>query len=283
MTKLLTLPAVAVAVLLTAHPLPAQDQPEANPLFPDPALEAAVRAEVFEKRYNDEPLTKQDVSKISRVVGRGKGIKDLEGLQHCGAVMLLDFADNKIHDLTPIAGLQRLQSVTLANNKVKNIEPLKELTSMQLLDLSGNEVTELKSLTAMSNLRTLYVADNQLKTLEPIAKLDKIWSLDAAGNQIESLQPISGLKWLSTLNVQRNKITDLKPLKPLNELNFVLISGNQIKNLAPLVQMCREDAEGPKRFAPYMKLYLGNNPLSQDAKEAQIPALESLGVKVVQE
>jgi hypothetical protein len=45
----------------------------AQDLFPDKALEAAVRAEVFAKRYNQEPLTVDDVKTISQVVGKGKG------------------------------------------------------------------------------------------------------------------------------------------------------------------------------------------------------------------
>ena len=58
----------------------------AQDLFPDKALEAAVRREVFEKRYNAEPLTLDDVKSISQVVAKGKGIKSLEGLQNCKAL-----------------------------------------------------------------------------------------------------------------------------------------------------------------------------------------------------
>ena len=113
--------------------------------FPDPGLEAAVRAEVFEKRYNKEPITKEDVVNISQVEGVGKKIKSLEGLQHCKALMQINLADNEIVDLKPIAELKRLQSVTLSGNKIKNIKPLEELTNMQLLDLSGNEVKDLSA------------------------------------------------------------------------------------------------------------------------------------------
>ncbi len=148
-----------------------KEPPKPVSIFTDMALQEAVRSEVFEKRYNKEPITKEDVANISRVVGKGKGIKNLEGLQHCKALMLIDLEDNQIDDLTPIAELKRLQSVTLANNKIKDIKPLENLTAMQLLDLSGNEVSDLAALKKMSNLRTLYVAENQLKSLEPIAGL----------------------------------------------------------------------------------------------------------------
>lgn len=80
-----------------------EEKPVVKSVFPDKALESAVRAEVFAKRHNDEPITAEDVAKISRVVGTGKGIQSLEGLQHCKSLMLIDLADNKIEDLSPIA------------------------------------------------------------------------------------------------------------------------------------------------------------------------------------
>ncbi len=51
-------------------------------IFPDKGLESAVRQEVFAKRYNQEPITKEDVKNISQVHGKGLGIKSLAGLEH---------------------------------------------------------------------------------------------------------------------------------------------------------------------------------------------------------
>ena len=249
-------------------------------IFPDPSLEAAIRAEVFEKRYNDEPITAEDVRNISRVVGIGKDIKSLEGLQHCKALMLIDLADNKISDLKPVADLKRLQSVTLANNQIKDLKPLEGLTAMQLLDLSGNQVDDLAALKKMSNLRSLYVANNKLTSIEPIAGLSKIWSLDVSGNQLTDLSPVSKLGWLTTLNVAGNQIESLEPLKSLSELDMLLISGNKITDLAPLVQMCQQDAQGARRFAPYMEVYLGKNPIPDDKLAEQKKQLESFGVDI---
>jgi hypothetical protein len=46
------------------------------------------------------------------------------------------------------------------------------------------------------------------------------------------------------------------------------------------VNMAKADAEGPKRFAPYLRLYLAGNPLSDAAKNAQVTALKGFGVRV---
>ncbi|MFM8327143.1 MAG: hypothetical protein ACKN9U_19980, partial [Pirellulaceae bacterium] len=62
------IPVVAAVFSCVAGPLAAQS------VFPDKALEAAVRKEVFAKRFNEEPITADDVKNISQVVAKGKGI-----------------------------------------------------------------------------------------------------------------------------------------------------------------------------------------------------------------
>jgi hypothetical protein len=74
-------------------------------------------------------------------------------------------------------------------------------------------------------------------------------------------------------------VQDLSPLSGFTELRFTFLGGNQITDLAPLVAMAKADIEGPQRFAPYWKLYLGENPLS-DAAKGQVEELKKLGVRV---
>jgi Leucine-rich repeat (LRR) protein len=83
------------------------------------------------------------------------------------------------------------------------------------------------------------------------------------------------------LDVRQNRIESLEPLAKLRELNFLLLTGNQVSDLGPLVAMCRADAEGEKRFAPYLKLYIGENPATVDGGNAeQLDELRKLGVRV---
>ena len=98
-------------------------QNEAQSIFPDKNLEAVVRKYVFEKRNNDEPLTEKDVEKISTIEGKGKGIKDLTGLDKCYSLALLDLEGNEVSDLGPIKELTNLQSVNLANNNAYDFGP----------------------------------------------------------------------------------------------------------------------------------------------------------------
>jgi hypothetical protein len=46
------------------------------------------------------------------------------------------------------------------------------------------------------------------------------------------------------------------------------------------VTLCKTDANGDKRFAPYLRLFLAGNPLSEEAKSKQLAALRSSGVRL---
>ncbi|MFO0064940.1 MAG: leucine-rich repeat domain-containing protein [Pirellulaceae bacterium] len=268
------IPFVAAVLCYVAGPLTAQS------VFPDKALEAAVRKEVFAKRFNEEPITADDVKNISQVVAKGKGITSLEGLQHCTAIMLIDLENNQIADLAALKELKQLQSVNLAGNQIESIEPMAGLTAMQYLELSRNKVKDIAPVKAMTNMRSLYLSDNQITTLEPVQEFKKIWTLYAARNPISDFAPVGQLKWLSSLDLQGCQIKDLSFLKPLTELRYLMLVDNQLADLGPLVEMCNADAQGDKRFAPFLKLYLHNNPLSDAAKNEQLAKLKEIGVRL---
>ncbi len=61
---------------------------------------------------------------------------------------------------------------------------------------------------------------------------------------------------------------------------MLFLERNKITDLGPLVAACKVDAEGEKRFAPYLRLYLAGNPLSDAARTTQLEALKSIGVRV---
>src|SRR5205085_858336 len=119
----------AVALLVGFH----CQRATADDLFPDKNLEAAVRQEVFEKRGKTEPLVEADVVNISQVIGKGKKISNLKGLEKCKSVALIDLANNEISDLEPIKDLKLIQSCDLSKNKIQSLAPLAGLTGIQYL------------------------------------------------------------------------------------------------------------------------------------------------------
>ncbi len=263
--------AVSVQLMLT-------QLASAQDLFPDKGLEAAVRREVFAKRYNEEPLTKDDVKNISQVKAKGKGIKSLEGMQHCVSVQEIDFENNEIVDLKPLAELKLIQSINLAGNKIENIEPLAALSRVQYLELSRNAVSDIYPLSNMSNMRSLYLSDNKIEKIDVVKALPKVWTLYLANNPVKDFSPIGEMKWLTSLDLKNCGVTDFGFLKNLTELNYVMAVDNKVKDLTPLVEMATADKE--RRFSPFWRLYLAGNPLEEKAKGEQIEALKKLGARI---
>lgn len=278
-------PLIVVPLLL------ASSSRAADSIFPDKALENAVRRYVFEKRNNDQPLTEDDVKNISTIsfkgftfdldskrVERKEKIKDLTGLEKCVSLRLLDLEDHQITDISPIKGLNLLQSVNLAQNKITDITPLAELTKLQYLHLAGNEISDISALAKLENMRTLYLSDNKLKDIKPLTGLNKIWSLYLDGNQVTDLKPLANLNWLKSLDLTGNGITDISPLGELNEWQYLFLSDNKLTDIQLLVDMAKKDRAGSNRFAPFWNVYLSGNPLSDKAKKVQLPELRKASV-----
>ena len=249
-------------------------------IFADPALEAAARTYIFDKRSNTEPITAEDVADLSQIVARGKSIKSLAGIEHCKNVMLLDLADNEISDLTPLKDSALLQSLTLARNEIADVSPLAGLTRLQYLELSGNRVEDIAPLGNLTALNSLYLGGNRVADIAPLVGLTRLWSLYLDNNRISDIGPIAGLTRLSSLNLDHNQTVDLSPLRGLRQLMRLSLRHNQITDVSVLVEMADKDASGENRFARYWSVSLGGNPLGEAAKGEQIKKLSQYSLRI---
>jgi Leucine-rich repeat (LRR) protein len=252
----------------------------AQDLFPDKALEAAVRREVFEKRYNAEPLTLDDVKSISQVVAKGKGIKSLEGLQNCKALMKLDLEKNEIVDLGPIRDLKLLQSVDLASNQIQSLEPLTGLIAIQYLHIANNSIEDLGPLRGMIKMQSLYASGNKIKKLEPIFALKKLWTLDVAASPIEDLNGIAELRGLQTINLKGCNVKTLEFAKSMREVRLLILQENPEVDLTALIEACQADAKENRRFAPFLRVYVDDSLVQNASKAAWFEELKATGVRI---
>ena len=251
----------------------------ADDLFPDKNLEAVVRQNVFEKRNKPEPLVEADVVNISTIIGKGKKIANLQGLEKCKSLALLDLENNEITDISAIKDLKQIQSLNLAKNKLESLAPLAGLVGIQYLEISDNRVADLSPLSKIEALVNLYASHNQIKDLAPLSDTKKIYSLYLDGNPIENFKPLAALKNLERLDLRNTGISDLAPLADHTEWRYLFLNNNKITDLSVLVTAAKKDFEGQKRFAPFWKLYIGDNPLS-DAAKAQLEELKKYGTRV---
>ncbi|MCB1062245.1 MAG: leucine-rich repeat domain-containing protein [Verrucomicrobiae bacterium] len=279
---------VALSASLGAQEKKADEKPAEPPkpapvsIFPDKNLEKAVRQQVYAKRNTEDPIVAEDVKNISTVRGKGLGIKDLTGLEHCTALMSIDLSDNAITSIAQLKGLNRLQQIILNHNQIADLTPIADIIAIQYLGIEGNKVKSLEPLRKLERLSSLYADDNQVADLSPIVKLPKLGSIHLKNNKISKLDGIAGVGregQIWSLGLSGNQIKDLGPIKGLKPQSFLFLDGNQIADLGPLVESLKADLTGEKRFAPYVQVYLKDNPLS-DAGKKQVEELKSLKVRV---
>ena len=250
-------------------------------IFPDKNLEKAVRHSVFAKRYNEEPIVEEDVLKISTIKGRGLKIKNLTGLEKCRALASLELPENEIADIGALKGLKNIQLLDLANNKIADLTPIKEMIALQYINIEHNQVQSLEPLRGLERLAALYAADNQIGDISPVVKLPKLASLYLDDNKLTSVEGVNQIPWLTSLGLRRNQIRDIKPLVGLKNLtNFLFLEGNQISDFNPLIEMCKADLEGDKRFAPFVRIYLKGNKLDGEETKKQLETMKKMKLRV---
>jgi len=273
--KSLAIAAFSICLLFNS----AASHVQAQSVFADKNLEKVVRKYVFAKRNNEEPLTEADVENISSIEGSGVGITNLAGLEKCRSLAQLILADNEITDVGALTGLKNIQSLNLAGNKIADLSAIANLEALQYLKLSNNEISDLAPLKSLANLRSLYLSGNQIQDTSAIAELTKLWSLYLDGNKITKIDSLSGLTRVSSLDLRNNKVTDLAPLAKFTELKYLLLTGNEVIDLGVLVEMATVDNDGQKRFSPFWKIYVSDNPLGRGTKK-QLNQLRNLGARI---
>jgi len=261
----------------------------AEDIFPDKSLDLVVRREVFAKRGNQEPLTIEDLAKVSRFAGKGKKIASLEGLQHCRFLLDIDLENNEISDCTPLRDLKLVQKLTLSGNKIETIEPLKELASLQYLDVSRNAIQDLEPIRKMRILRSLYFEENQIRSLAPLEPCKKLWSIYGSKNPIEDFSALSTLSNVDTLHLNETGLSDLTSTglsvrafeKGHTKLRNLSLRDNLISDLSLLVNIQDSLIAGRKASPPFkIRTSLGffwvdltGNPLSEFSTNEQLPKL----------
>jgi len=135
-------------------------------------------------------------------------------------------------------------------------------------------------LKGLVNLSVLRLSHNKVVDIAPLAGLTKLSSLSMDHNQIRNIKPLEKIARLSTLRLNNNHVSDIGVLAKQTELAMLFLENNQIADLGPLVSAAKADDAGPKRFAPYLRLWLAGNPLGESAKSTQLAELKNCGVRI---
>ena len=236
--------------------------------IPDTNLRAAI-AETLGKNPN-APITVAAMETLRKFEARHNGINDLTGLQFATNLSKIDLKDNKISDLSPLAGLIHLTQLNFVRNRnISDLSPLKDLKNLEYLNFSETLVSDLSPVAGLINLRSIRAWNHSISDLSPLANLTKLEYLDFCGGNISDLTPLAGLTGLKELYLAVEKVSDISPLAGLTGLTRLSLEDNDISDISPLAGLTN-----------LKWLDVGQNDISDVSPLAGLTNLKWLGIYI---
>ncbi|MDP3446775.1 MAG: leucine-rich repeat domain-containing protein [Eubacteriales bacterium] len=194
-------------------------------VFDDDALEALVREAIGKPEgditvANAEQVTELELSQMG-VDKNQPYIHNLSALQHfknltyLGLGYAVQNANDSLLpvDLSPLAGLTKLESLQMGGLVIDDLSALSGLHNlMSLTVFNGEQPLDLMPLAGLTNLQALTLRNNQIVDVSALGGLDKLIYLDLEGNQISDVTPLAGLTGLNRLFLSGNPISDYSAL-----------------------------------------------------------------------
>jgi Leucine-rich repeat (LRR) protein len=103
----------------------------------------------------------------------GSDINNLEGIQYCIHVKILDLSGNLINDLCPLWPLTLLEELNLADNRLEDIDTLSHLSNLRVVDLSNNSIRDVSPLMELGRLEYVDLSGTKVP-LKQIVELEEL-------------------------------------------------------------------------------------------------------------
>ena len=141
------------------------------------------------------------------------GLANLDGIACFKNAEEVDLDNRRMADIGPMRALAHVRKLNLRQNRLTDLSALAGMTALEELDFSDNQVSDLSPLRQLTRLKKVAGRNNKVVSLEALAGLLALEELDLSQNRIASIAPLVGLKQLRTLRLDRNAVTDFKLLR----------------------------------------------------------------------
>lgn len=157
---------------------------------------------------------------------------DLEALVGLPLLAELGLVGMGIADLSWVAQMRELRSLSLDYGSIRDISPLTELSEVSQLSLAGNFISDVSPLAGLSQLTQLSLSDNGIKDISPLKGLSRLHALGLDYNSIYDISVLAtpSLSKLTNLSLSSNKIVDVAPLGGMSRLKVVDIGDNPLSS-----------------------------------------------------
>ena len=175
--------------------------------------------------FTDPPSIIHDAKQLSRLVN------------------LTFLALHGVEDLTPLAGLPKLEQLFVSHPNIRDLSPLAglinlELIHLELIHMSGALISDLSPLAGLTKLEHVYLPGGDISNLTPLAGLTELEELHLHHNSISDISPIAGLTNLKRLDLSRIDIlSDISPLATLSNLEWLSLRDNNNSDISALARL----------------------------------------------
>jgi len=158
---------------------------DAEDWMPDPNLRQAVRKAL---EIPDEiPIHPGDIAGLHNLflIEIEHGIRSLKGLEYAVNLRVLVIDSSEVSDLTPLAGLENLVSLSVVRSEVSDLTPLAGLENLRVLKLYRNRISDIAPLAGLINLEVLTLQQNQIEDVTPLLRLTNLQEIRIYGNPVD--------------------------------------------------------------------------------------------------
>lgn len=173
---------------------------------------------------------------LEKLVIQNRRLDDLTFLTALPNLIELDLTDSRFaaSELKYVAGLTKLEKLTLTNCGLSTIADLAGSTSLKYLDLSKNTLRNLEPLIPMTTLEELYLQHNAVTALDALIALTSLKKLDVSYNSITSVNVLAACTNLTWLNAGNNMIRSVNGMGAFPSLTYLALDHNDIWDISAL-------------------------------------------------
>lgn len=164
----------------------------------------------------------------------GSGLSNLSPLAGLSSLLSLSLTDTGVTDVSALSGLTGLQTLDLSFIRVTDVSALSGLTGLQSLDLRGTDVTDVSTLSGLTGLHTLDLSFNSVTDVSALSSLTGLQSLDLSRTSVRDVSALSGLTGLQFLDLRGTEVSDISALSGFDELQTLSLGGANVRDVSVL-------------------------------------------------
>ncbi|MBC6314788.1 MucBP domain-containing protein [Listeria grandensis] len=160
-------------------------------LFPDKKLAITVAKQIYPHVYFedldlDQKVTQEELNRVTEINENwditDNPMREIEGVQYLHNLKRLSIGDGVwsgfVENLDRLAGLDKLEELSIVKSRVQDISGIKNLTNLRYLDLSDNNITDASPIAGLTKLEYINLdMENNIQSLAPFRQLTNLKKL----------------------------------------------------------------------------------------------------------